>query len=306
MSSTGLSFDNFEALQSYLELKNERVVFIIDGLEELFQNISKSTREKVAVRALCQGIVYELRSFPDGRIGMIVFARRDVAMNAIEQNWGQFYAQYSQFELIWTNVEALRLALWLASSVDSSLKPTHVPIENAMREVLEESLYPLWGIKLGKPNSKEAYSANWILAVLSDLNEQLQARDVVRFLRYAAEESKRTIVTDRYLAPAAIKNAIQPCSEQKITEISQEMPALKEIFDKLKVKPIEQRQVPFQLEEYSLTNEEARMMEQQGYLVKLDDGYYMPEIIRRGLDLSLQREARPKVFTLLKRVQYKK
>jgi len=40
--------------------------------------------------------------------------------------------------------------------------------------------------------------------------------------------------------------------------------------------------------------------------VKMDDGYYMPEIIRRGLDFTLQSRARPKVFSLLKRAQHRK
>jgi hypothetical protein len=58
---------------------------------------------------------------------------------------------------------------------------------------------------------------------------------------------------------------------------------------------------PFQTEDYVLTKEELKVMELQGYLVKLDDGYYMPEIIRRGLGFTLVTGARPKVLALLKK-----
>lgn len=304
LESTGIGVESLDELQSYLLDKDKRVVFIIDGLEEIFQNITTESKERIAIRALVQGIVNELRSIPDSRIGLLVFIRRDLAMNAIEQNWGQFYSLYEQFELKWTNVEALRLALWLCSSLDPIFNESKVPIESATNEHLVEALYPLWGIKLGTLKSNEAYSSNWIIAVLSDLNEQLQARDIIRFLKNAAEESKRnTSTSDRFLSPTAIRNAIKPCSDKKIEEITQEMPTLARIFEKLRQKPIEVRQVPFQLEDYDLSSSEARLLEQQGYLVKLDDGFYMPEIIRRGLDFNLQRGARPKVFSLLKRAQ---
>ncbi|NQF16367.1 hypothetical protein HPY31_21015 [Brevibacillus sp. HB1.3] len=304
---TGLPFERFEELQEYLEQANKRVLFVADGLEELFLNVTNSSKERTAVRALCQGIINELRSIPDGRIGLILLLRRDVAINSVEQNWTQFYSQYSSFELKWTNVEALRLALWLSCEVDSSFCTSQIPIENLTGEALEEKLYPLWGVKLGRKDSKEAYSANWIIAVLSDLNEQLQARDIIRFLRYAAIESTNTTpLNDRYLSPSGIRNAIKPCSEQKIKEIEQEMPLVQKIFSKLQTKVPDQKQVPFQLEEFGLSNEEARFLEQQGYLVKIETGYYMPEIIRRGLGFNLQSGARPKVFALLKRAQRRK
>ena len=299
LKSVGKDFNSFEVLQEYLENQDRRILFIVDGLEELLGKTSESEHEKVAIRALCQGVVNELRSFVDGRIGLIVFLRNDVAMNSIKQNWGQFRAQYTAFELKWTHVEALRLALWLANKVDSNIYPPEgIAIENATREILERSLYPLWGVKLGKPDSREAYSANWIINVLSDLNGQLQARDMVRFLFHAAIESQNSSVTDRYLAPKAIRSAIKPCSEEKIKEIGDEMPMIEVVFNKFRSKPLEQRQIPFQLEDYDLSSSEVKLLDQQGYLVELDDGYYMPEIIRLGLGFKIQKKGRPKVFSL--------
>ena len=54
---------------------------------------------------------------------------------------------------------------------------------------LEKELKSFWGLKLGKDNSKEANTINWVYGALSDFNGYLQARDVVRFLEQAAKAS---------------------------------------------------------------------------------------------------------------------
>src|SRR5206468_1196311 len=91
-----------------------------------------------------------------------------------------------------------------------------------------------WGRKLGSDKSREARTAEWVIAALSDFRGQIQARDLVRFLRYAAERSVGTPVSDRLLAPRAIRDAVRPCSEEKIREIEEELPDLKDIFQKLR------------------------------------------------------------------------
>jgi MinD-like ATPase involved in chromosome partitioning or flagellar assembly len=311
LESTGLPFTTFSELQSYLEKKGKRLVFMVDGLEEVFNNIVTSEIQKNAISALCQGIVTELRSIPNGRIGLFLFLRRDIALNAIEQNWAQFYSLYASFELKWTNVEALLLALWLCRKVNPNFskddKKEHIPIENLTFESLEKKLHILWGLKLGRPDSREAYSANWIISALSDLNEQLQARDIIRFLRYAAQESLRSSPwNDRYLLPEAIRKAITPCSKDKITELEQEIANLKVIFEKLRIDK-EPKQIPFNLEDFGLSADEAKFLEQQGFLIKFgSEGYYMPEIIRLGLGFKLEKGARPKVVVLLNRARRKR
>jgi hypothetical protein len=75
---------------------------------------------------------------------------------------------------------------------------------------IERALAPLWGRKLGKDNSKEARSAEWVITALSDLKGQIQARDLVRFLSKAAYVSKDdTRWIDRILAPAAIRKLLR-------------------------------------------------------------------------------------------------
>ena len=102
---------------------------------------------------------------------------------------------------------------------------------------------------MGPLNSREAFSANWVLAALSDFNGQLQARDLVRLIHYASEKALNleNPPEDRLLPPSAIKNALDPCSVEKIDEIQAEITDLKEIFAKLKKVPPEQKQVPFDM-----------------------------------------------------------
>lgn len=85
------------------------------------------------------------------------------------------------------------------------------------------ALEKLWGKKLGRDNSKEANSARWVFAAICDLNGKLQARDIVRFLKFSAEAMLQTqsstikpeVWVDRILAPEAIRKSLPACSQEK-------------------------------------------------------------------------------------------
>lgn len=310
IASTGLGVQSLLELNDYLKHIDRRVVFMIDGLEEIMQDVVSSETQKHAITALCQSVVAELRSIPEPRVGMILFLRRDIALNSIDQNWAQFYTSYSQYELKWSRTEALQLVLWLCKSIDPHFDTLSdadlpIPVENMTYELLEERLEKLWGKKLGGATSREATSSNWILSALSDLNDQLQARDIMRFLTNASEYSGQSTstLTDRYLSPEAIRRAITPCSVSKISELEDEIPNLKPIFDKLRVQR-DAKQIPFNVEDFKLNKIEVRLLEQHGFLIQIEsEGYYMPEIIRLGLGFKLERGARPKVVALLNKAK---
>ena len=59
------------------------------------------------------------------------------------------------------------------------------------------------------PPRSVARTAEWVIAALIDFLGQIQARDLVRFLRHAAANPRNTTVTDRILAPRAIRDAIR-------------------------------------------------------------------------------------------------
>lgn len=293
--------DHFESLlqmNDVLKAKGKKVLFIIDGLEELLTETMNSVNEKRAVSALCQDVLNEFR-VKYKNIGCIVFLRKDLARNSIEENFEQFNTVYKAYELNWSKTEALRLVLWLVNQAVPGFYDETVPIESALPDVIENNLIKLWGNKLGKSTSNEAYSSRWILAALSDFNGQLQARDMIRFLQNATEEVGKKIYDDRYIMPAEIKKALPKCSLMKIAEIKEEVKELKPILEKFENSSSDKKNLPFYRDTFELSAKEEQLLKQEGYLRIDNEKYYLPEIIRHALKFKYERGARPKVLSLL-------
>ena len=283
-----------------LRAKRKRLVVVIDGLEDLFPALARKQTEQVALRALLQGVPNHLRETPDCPLGVVVFIRADLALEAIPQNFGQFYGLYQSFALRWNEHEALRLAVWISIEAQiplpllSGSKPEFMGVDDA-----KEALTVLWGKKLGPDKSREARSAEWVIAALSDFNGQIQARDLVRFLASAAADNRNSTVSDRVLASRAIRDAIEPCSNAKIEEIKQEIPRLKDIFTRLQQST--DRRIPFDTASSGLKVQEIRFLENVGILFEDRGEYFMPEIFRLGLGFQLAQGARPRVLSLARR-----
>ncbi len=285
-------------LPEALRHTGKSAVALIDGLEDLFQSLLTSPSEQTALRALLQDVPAWIEQQPLRPLGIIVFVRRDMVLSSIKQNPAQLMARYEQYGLKWGGDEALRLVLWIAAKA-KVLPEVGEPIENLDRSRLIDELIPLWGRKLGSERSREARSADWVIAVLSDLKGQIQARDLVRFLHEAAKASQGdSYWKDRILIPAAMRSAVEQCSRAKIDEIGQENPEVMEVFNKLLNLSDEARRVPFVRDEVQLTSEETKTLEDNGAILREGEQYYMPEIFRLGLGFTLERGARPRVLTL--------
>lgn len=291
---------------NYLREKSLNVVTIIDGLEDLFSNISSNEAQQTALRALLQDVPEWLEQQPDRPIGFVVFIRQDMVLNSIRQNPAQLMARYEPYSLKWNSEEALRLVAWIV------MKAINISIHEKIKDASELSqpdlidhLYPLWGKKLGKDSSKEARSSDWVITALSDLKGQIQARDLVRFLNKAALASVKADIrwNDRILVPSAIRDSIKECSIDKIAEIEQENETLKVIFAKLKALDPDKRLVPFTQEQVRLSLDELAILEKSGAILRDEEEYYMPEIFRRGLAFNLKAGKRPRVLTLARRAQ---
>lgn len=299
--SVNVEFESLAELNKLLKEKNKKIVFIIDGLEEIFTKTSAEESEQMGISKLCQDIVNEI----DARypyVGIIVFLRRDIARDSIKVNFAQFEQINKKFTLQWSSVEALRLAVWLITQAQSGIFGDNIDVETASEEIIEECLIKFWGKKLGKSTSNEAYSSRWILAALSDFNGQLQARDIIRFLKMVTDKpmSKPTY-NDRYIMPSEIRDTVPKCSKEKISEVKQEYRNLSNIFEKLDELTSEKKIIPFTQNEIRLTPFEEKIMTDEGYLRNLGGEYYIPEIIRHGLNFKYTRGARPKVLSLLLR-----
>ena len=299
VDSVSDEIDTLDQLSVQLKKHDKKVVFLLDGLEEILGNVSSNIYEQKAVRVLCQDIINIISARYDN-IGIIVFLRSDMAQNAITVNYEQFKQAYSYADLRWTSEEALRLAVWLVSQAVQGYYTSSAPIEDASNDVIEKHLEKLWGLKLGKVNSNEAYSSRWILAALSDFNGQLQARDIIRFLKYASKQNNKKVpYLDRILMPIEIRNAVSICSKEKISETKAEYESLKPIFEKLEKLPSEKKILPLSLESDALTANEEKIMMQEGYLTKDGGKLYLPEIIRHALGFKYEKGARPRVLSLL-------
>jgi hypothetical protein len=286
-------------IEQELQTRNTNVLFVVDGLEEIFENTLDSQNEKRAIKTLVQDIINDIR-VQCPHIGMLAFLRKDLSNNSIETNREQFESQNKNYALNWSHDEALRLALWLIDqAVPNYFVEQDMNIENATSEPIKNCLTKFWGIKLGKPNSNEAYSYRWILAALSDFHSQLQARDIVRFLANATKEVGTKKYDDRVIMPVEVKNAVQACSAKKVEEIEDEMKRLKPILEKLKAGSVDQKTLPFASSTFDFSTQEEKLMKQEGYLIVDDGKYYLPEIIRHALNFKYERGARPKVLSLL-------
>ncbi len=290
----------------YLRNRKQFVVGVIDGLEDLFQNLSSEKSEQTALRSLLQDVPEWLEQQPGRPMGLLIFARQDMVLNAVRQNAAQLIARHEPYALKWNTEEALRLVAWICLQAQVLLKPssTTEDLQEMGKAELVDVLEPLWGRKLGSERSREARSTEWIIAALSDLNGQIQARDLVRFLHKAAQDStKDTYWTDRLLAPTAIRNAVGTCSEEKIKEIQTENSRLGNILLGLRDLPDDDRWIPFTREQLQLGLEELKILEDNGVILREGEEYYMPEIFRLGLDFKLRSGVRPRVLTLSRRTR---
>lgn len=291
-----------------------RIIFLFDGLEDIFSNIASSNQEKIALKALIDDLPKRLSEIRQSNLGVIIFLRRDFLRYTITQNLKQFENLYLSYDLSWDQDSFLRLVFWICSQsqvIDASL----VEINSLNKQNIIERLEKLWGKRLGSDNSKEAYTALWIFAALTDFNGRLQARDIVRFLFHAAditvERTKEVQFqkwsTSRILPPQAIRRALKPCSEKKVEEAKEEYPSFKTWVEEIlpKYAPSE-RKIPFGVEQFEMDQPTVRMLEEMGviYEDKEKDSearFYMPEIFREGLGFS-GTGARPRILVLKRKV----
>ena len=298
-SSINPEWTSFQDADTALRGCGKNVVFLIDGLEEILTQVSTSEEERKAIQALCQDTITVL-SAKYKNLSIIVFLRRDIAQAAITVNFTQFEQTYKNSELKWSSTEALRLAVWLVNQAHNGFyEEPEIGIDVASQEIIDRHLNKLWGLKLGKSTSNEAYSSRWILAALSDFNGQLQARDIIRFLKNStASTGKKPAYDDRIIMPPEVRKAVADCSTEKIAEVKQEYSTLKPILEKLEKLPESQKALPLDPSHANLSAEEEKNMILEGYLKRDGEQYYLPEIVRHALGFKYSKGARPKVLAL--------
>lgn len=301
MPGTPEAFESFtQALTS-----GHAVVGIFDGIETLFSRLRTNEHEQAAVEALLRLVPDWLSQLPEKNVGCVIFIREDLARYALVNNFKQFADRYSAFTLRWNWAEASALALWVAQQADSL--PSTVSPESLTlldEEQRSQELIELWGWKMGPSTSREARSLEWTMSSLSDFNRSIKARDLVRFI---AESASRSTPTDAYhdqrlLSPRAMRDAIGPCSKERVFETGEENVDLKRIFRKIEALVGNQRELPWSYDRaYELIGgEDIRVLEENGVLFRYGDEFFVPELYRSGLNLFYSGGSRRKVVTLMR------
>ncbi|WP_156655617.1 KGGVGR-motif variant AAA ATPase [Methylobacterium platani] len=290
--STGAGEEFF----SELRRQEKSVIAIFEGLEELYSSVADAGVEP-AMRALLISLPQKLRSEPRRPIGILTLVRRDTVEAAVKQNLDQFRREYAPFALNWTEEDVLELAAWLADQ--SNALPGLWSNGFRERPAAERAtlLEPLWGSKLGPDDqpgrrTREAYTATWVIAVLSDLRGRLVPRDLVRLLASAAkiepDKEELDLYTSRLLTPRSLRTAVEPTSSVKVSETEEEIAELKTAFDKFKSQA-DELSVPLTdgvIAQLGLTPTEVSSLVRHGIIFGEKSPYEVPELFRRGLGLK--------------------
>ncbi|MDY0273413.1 MAG: ParA family protein [Advenella sp.] len=304
--SLGTQANTLQALNHYLAGQEYSLIFLIDGLEDIFSDPTEPNQNE-AIESLLT-LVNRLGELPKQHIGALVFARMDYVQAAIKQNLGQFLSRFSAFQLNWDPESFLRLAYWLCAKANIINAKTSAAEILTINELIEK-LTLLWGKKLGKNDSKEGYSARWVYAALCDLTGSFQARDLVRFFKFATQEELKNTKSqwnDRILSPESMRLAIRECSKEKVKEATLEIKPLRDWYNRMREENIPERQIPFSALSVKLQPKELVALRELGVIYEDTDPslgdkrLYLPEIYRTGLEFELA-GARPKIQALLKK-----
>lgn len=302
----GVSNGGLTAVNDALGKKSLRITLVVDGIEDAFNDPEEGSARE-AIQALLR-LTNRVGELSNPHLGVLVFVRIDYVQATIRQNAGQWLQRFQPFRLHWNPESFLRLAYMLSSEAGIYSSPK--PPESLHLEELKTELESLWGKKLGSEKSKEAHSARWVYAALCDLKGNVQARDLVRFLKFsAAEELKRTGQTwpGRILAPESMRKAIPLCSEEKVAEAKAEIASLRRWVESMTRKNIRKLKVPFSATAAGLDVDLLNALQEIGVIYEDSDGglgeerLFLPEIYRHGLGFDTSAAGRPRMQALLKK-----
>ena len=303
----GIQGSDLSVLNQKLVDINLSVVLIFDGIEDAFAEPAVQLQHQKAIESLLK-LTNRLSELDEQRIGTLIFVRADYVQAAIKQNQGQFFARFTPFQLIWNPESFLRLAYWLCAQANI-IQANQDRAESMSVPDLIEALVELWGRKLGGPDSKEALTARWVYSALCDLKGNFQARDLVRFFKFSAQQElqkQSDAWPERLLSPESIRRAIPDCSKEKVKEAIAEIAPLKNWSQRMDDNHITVRRVPFSAVAMQLQSTELTALRELGVIYedldpKLgDERLFLPEIYRAGLSFDAT-GGRPKIQALLKK-----
>ena len=70
---------SLEELDSLLHQRDKKIVYIIDGLEDIFDTVSSNPTERTALKTLCTDFMNSIQELQYRSIGIVIFLRKDIA-----------------------------------------------------------------------------------------------------------------------------------------------------------------------------------------------------------------------------------
>ena len=231
--------DELRAIDRWLQENNQGVWLLYDELDAGFGSSQKDyIRRRQALEAL---LAWWLESGTSLRcIVPKIFLREDIWNQLNFTNKGHYTGR--SLQLRWDETDLWRLVLrqaltssaTLSRFLEQKLGVTVARLNAIELEQLRTSLYPLWGERMGR--TKKAYTYNWVRTRIADGQKNCFPRSLVLLLQEAVKREKdfsTEYSTEIVLRPKALIDAFPYVSEQRVDEVRNEYPELKEFLDRL-------------------------------------------------------------------------
>ncbi len=231
--------DELRTIDRWLRENNQGVWLLYDELDAGFGSTQKDyTRRRQALEAL---LAWWLESGTSMKcIVPKIFLREDIWNQLNFTNKGHYTGR--SLQLRWDEADLWRLVLrqaltsstTLSSFLEQKLGVTVARLNAIELEQLRTSLYPLWGERMGR--TKKAYTYNWVRTRIADGKNNCFPRSLVLLLQEAVKREKdfsTEYSPEIVLRPKALIDAFPYVSEQRVDEVRNEYPELKEYLDRL-------------------------------------------------------------------------
>lgn len=169
-----------------------------------------------------------------------IFLREDIWNQLNFTNTGHYSGR--SLQLRWEEADLWRLVLRqalnssnsLRESLEKKLGVTEKRLNVIEKEQLRQSLYPLWGERMGR--TKKAYTYNWVRTRIADGHNNCFPRSLILLLEEAVQKEKEFSTeysSEITLRPKALIDAFPYVSQQRVAEVRNEYPELREFLEKL-------------------------------------------------------------------------
>ncbi len=230
--------DELSLIDRWLQQKNLVIWLLYDELDAGFGSTEEDyERRRRSLEALLAWWLESGTNFK--QIVPKIFLREDIWNQLNFTNTGHYSGR--SLQLRWEEADLWRLVLrqaltnseYLTKFWEEKLGVTVERLDIIGLEQLRQSLYPLWGERMGR--TKKAYTYNWVRTRIADGHNNCFPRSLILLLEEAVK--KETDFATEYsseitLRPKALIDAFPYVSHQRVTEVRNEYPELIEFLDK--------------------------------------------------------------------------